>query len=209
MNNSVSGKTMENLRKRADVKLMTNENKLSKLASKPTYVSSKIFNEKLVAVHKIKECLTLNRPAYIEMCILDLSKTLMYNFNYNYIKKKYGNQARLLFTDTDSLTCKNETEDVYRDLWNDKNNFDNSNYPENSPYYDKTNKKVIGKFKDEAAGVPINEFIGLRSEMYSYIKDNEKGGKTATGIKKNVIKNEIKHENYKTFYSSINKYTIK
>ena len=87
MNNSVFGKTMENLRKRVDVRLVTNEKKLDKLTSKPTYVSSKIFNENLMAVHKVKETLTLNRPAYVGMCILDLSKTLMYDFHYNYIKK--------------------------------------------------------------------------------------------------------------------------
>ena len=83
MNNSVFGKTMENLRKRVDVKLVTNEKKLDKLTSKPMYVSSKIFNENLMAVHKIKETLTLNRPAYVGMCILDISKTLMYDFHYN------------------------------------------------------------------------------------------------------------------------------
>ena len=185
MNNSVFGKTMENLRKRVDVRLITDEKKLLKLVSKPTYVSSKIFNENLVAVHKIKETLTLNRPAYVGMCILDLSKTLMYKFHYNFIKKKYGNKAKLLFTDTDSLTYEIEAEDVY---WKDKNRFDNSDYSENSPFFDKTNKKVIGKFKDEAAGVPIREFVGLRSKMYCYIKDNQKEGKTAKGIKKNVIK---------------------
>ena len=197
MNNSVFGKTMENIRKRVDVRLITDEKKLLKMASKPTYVSSKIFNENLVAVHKIKETLTLNRPAYVGMCILDLSKTLMYDFHYNYIKEKYGDKAKLLFTDTDSLTYEIEAEDVYRDFWNDKDRFDNSDYPENSPYFDKTNKKVIGKFKDEAAGIPITEFVGLRSKMYSYIKDNQKVGKTAKGIKKNIIKNDIKHEEYK------------
>ena len=196
MNNSVFGKTMENLRNRVDVRLVTDNKKLTKLTSKPTYVSSKIFNENLVAVHKIKETITLNRPAYVGMCILDLSKTLMYDFHYNYIKKKYGNKAKLLFTDTDSLTYEIEAEDVYQDFWNDKDKFDNSDYSESSPYFDKTNKKVIGKFKDEAAGVPIREFVGLRSKMYSYMKDNKKGGKTAKGIKKN-IKNNIKHENYK------------
>ena len=197
MNNSVFGKTMENLRKRVDVRLITNEKKLLKMVSKPTYVSSKIFNENLVAVHKIKETLTLNRPAYVGMCILDLSKTLMYNFHYNYIKEKYGAKAKLLFTDTDSLKYEIEAEDVYRDFWNDKDRFDNSDYPESSPYFDKTNKKVIGKFKDEAAGIPITEFVGLRSKMYSYIKDNQKGGKTAKGIKKNIINNNIKHADYK------------
>ena len=117
MNNSVFGKTMENIRKRVDVRLVTSKEKLSKLASKPTYVSSKIFNENLVAVHKIKETLTLNRPAHVGMCILDLSKTLMYDFHYNHIKHKYGNKAKLLFTDTDSLTYEIETKDAYKDFF--------------------------------------------------------------------------------------------
>ena len=197
MNNSVFGKTMENLRKRVDVRLVTDEKKLLKLASKPTYVSSKNFNENLVAVHKIKETLTLNRPAYVGMCILDLSKTLMYDFHYNYIKKNYEDKAKLLFTDTDSLTYEIEAEDVYQDFWNDKDKFDNSDYPESSPYYYNANKKVIGKFKDEAAGMPIREFVGLKSKMYSYVKDNDKEERTCKGVKKIVIKNNIKHENYK------------
>ena len=176
---------------------MTDENKLLKMAAKPTYVSSKIFNENLVAVHKIKETLTLNRPAYVGMCILDLSKTLMYDFHYNYIKQKYGSKAKLLFTDTDSLTYEIETNDVYQDFWNDKDKFDNSDYSQDSQYFNSTNKKVIGKFKDEAAGIPITEFVGLRSKMYSYMKDNDKGGKTAKGIKKNIIKTNITHKNYK------------
>ena len=100
LNNSVFGKTMENIRKRVDVRLVTDQKKLSKLVSKPTFVNSKIFNEDLVAVHKIKETLSLDRPAYVGMCILDLSKTLMYDFHYNYIKSRYNNKAKLLFTDT-------------------------------------------------------------------------------------------------------------
>ena len=126
MNNSVFGKTMENIRKRVDVRLVTDEKKLLKYVSKPTYVSGKIFNENLVAVHKIKETLTLNRPAYVGMCILYLSKTLMYDFHYNYTKNKYGEKAKLLFTDTDSLTYEIEAEDVYQVFWNDKDRFDNN-----------------------------------------------------------------------------------
>ena len=197
MNNSIFGKTMENLHKQVYVRLVTNEEKLDKLTAKPTYVSSKIFNENLMAVHKVKETLTLNRPAYVGMCILDLSKTLMYNFHYNYIKRKYNNRTRLLFTDTDSLTYEIEAEDVYKDFWNDKDMFDDGDYLESSPYYCNANKKIIGKFKDEACGIPIIEFIGLKSKMYFYVKDNEKGGRTAKGIKKNAIKNNIKHKNYK------------
>ena len=197
MNNSVFGKTMENIRKRVDVRLVTSKEKLLKLASKPTYVSSKIFNENLVAVHKIKETLTMNRPAYIGMCILDLSKTLMYDFHYNYIKHKYGNKAKLLFTDTDSLTYEIETKDAYADFWKNKDKFDNSDYNKESPFYNAVNKKVIGKFKDESAGIPITEFVGLRSKMYSYVKDNEQTARTAKGIKKQVIIKDIKHEDYK------------
>ena len=197
MNNSVYGKTMENLRKRVDVRLITDEKKLLKMTSKPTYVSSKIFNENLVAVHKIKETLTLNKPSYVGMSILDLSKTLMYDFHYNYIKNKYRNKSKLLFTDTDSLCYEIEANDVYKDFFNDRDKFDFSEYDKNSKYFDDFNKKVIGKFKDETHGIPITEFIGLRSKMYSYIKDDDNENKTAKGIKKNVIKNDLNHRNYK------------
>ena len=162
MNNSVFGKIMENIRKRVDVKLVSNKQKLSKLASKPTYVNSKIFNDNFLALHKIKETLALDTPAYVGMCILGLSKTLMYDFHYSYIKKKCKNKAKLLFADTDSLTYEIEAEDIYKDFWADRNKFDNSDYPADSMYFDKTNKKVIGKFKDEAAGVPITELIRFR-----------------------------------------------
>jgi len=87
MNNSVFGKTMENLRNRVNIELVTNENRLNKLSAKPTYVNSKIFNQDLVAIHSKKEKLLLDKPSYVGMCILDLSKVHMYNFHYNYIKK--------------------------------------------------------------------------------------------------------------------------
>ena len=132
-----------------------------------------------------------NRPAYVDMCILDFSKTLMYDFHYNYIKKKYNDKAKL------SMTYEIETDDIYKDFWSDKDKFDNSEYPESSPYFDKSNKKVTGKFKDEVSGIPINEVIGLMSNLYSYIKDTDECGKTAKGIKKNAINKDIEHENYK------------
>ena len=110
MNNSVFGKTMENLRKRVDVRLVSDQNKLAKLVPKPT------FDENLVAVHKIKEVLTLDRSAYVGICILDLFKRLMYDFHYNYIKLKYGEKSKLLFTDTDSLCYEIESKDAYKDF---------------------------------------------------------------------------------------------
>ena len=95
------------------------------------------------------------------------------------------------------MTYEIKTEDAYKDLWSDTDKFDDSEYSENSPYFDKSNKKVTGKFTDEASGIPVNEFIGLRSKMYSYLKDTDECGKTAKGINKNVIKKDVKHENYK------------
>ena len=121
----------------------------------------------------------------------------MYDFHYNYIKKEYGSRAKLLFTDTDSLTYEIETEDVCKDLWKRKELFDNSDYPKGSPYEFQENKKVIGKFKDESCGKIMSEFVGLRSKMYSYIMEDAEGGMTAKGIKKNVIKKDIMHDYYK------------
>lgn len=103
MNNSVYGKTMENLRKRVDFKLVTDQEQYLKLVSMPTFVSSKIFTQDLITVHTTKDVLKLNRPAYVGMSTLELSKTLMYDFHYNTIKEMYGQDVKLLFTDTDSL----------------------------------------------------------------------------------------------------------
>ena len=184
MNNIVFGKTMENLRKRSNIKLVTDPEVMTKLTSRPTYLSHKIFHENLVAVNIKPVKIRLDKPSYIGMCILDLSKTLMYDFHYNYIKKKYSDGAQLLFTDTDSLTYHIKTEDAYHDFLTDWELFDNSDYPENSEFYFSENKKVIGQFKDEAAGVPIRDFVGLKSKMYSYLKDNDQNNKTAKGVKK-------------------------
>ena len=90
-----------------------------------------------------------------------------------------------------------EAKDVYKDFFKDRDMFDNSDYDKKSKYYFDNNKKVIGKMKDEAAGIPITEFVGLRSKMYSYMKDNDKGGKIAKGIKKNIINKNITHNNYR------------
>ena len=193
MNNSVFGKTMENLRKRSNIQLVTNPERMERLAARPTYISHKIFHKNLVAVHSKQTKLLLNKPSYVEMCILELSKLVMYNFHCNYILPKYGKKAKLLFTDTDSLCYHIETEDVYSDFFGDRELFDNSDYPSDSKFYFSENKKVIGKFKDETAGVPIREFIGLKSKMYSISLDNEKFNKKAKGVKKNVIRKGISH----------------
>ena len=147
MNNAVYGKTMENVRNRVKVRLVTNEKNMIKISSRPTFESCKIFGENLVAVRSCKEVFHLNKPIFVGMTILDTSKCLMCNFHYNHIKAKYGSKARLLFTDTDSLCCEVETKDVYEDFWSDKHLFDFSGYDKGSNYWDDTNKKVVGKFK--------------------------------------------------------------
>ena len=101
MNNSVFGKTMENLRKRISVKLINNSKDYVRCVSKPNFISQKIFSKYFVAIHQIKPILILNKPIYMEFSIFDLSELLMYKFHYQYIQYKFN--ARLLFTDTDSL----------------------------------------------------------------------------------------------------------
>ena len=128
MNNAVFGKTMENIRKRSNIYLETDPDHFLRQTAKPTYKGCKIFHENLVAVNMMKSRLILNKPVYVGMCILDLSKTLMYDFHYNFIKAKYGEKAILLFTDTDSLCYVIITEDVYEDLLKDRDLFDNSDY---------------------------------------------------------------------------------
>ena len=201
MNNSVFGKTMENIRNRVNVKLVNNEEKARKLIAKPNFRHCKIFSENLISVHMKKTSLVMNKPVYLGACILDLSKTIMYDFHYNYIKPMYGDKAKLLFTDTDSLMYGIETEDFHKDISGDvKNRFDTSDYPNNHPSGIPTgcNKKVLGMFKDEAMGKSIKEFVGLRAKLYSYKMFEGEESKKCKGIKKRVVEKSITHEDYKT-----------
>ena len=201
MNNSVFGKTMENIRNRVVVKLVNTEEKFRKLIAKPNFRSRKIFSENLISVHMKNTSLTMNKPVYLGMCILDLSKTIMFDFHYNYIKPKYGDKAKLLFTDTDSLMYEIQTEDFYKDISGDvKDRFDTSDYPENHPSGIPTgiNKKVLGMMKDEAAGKIIKEFVGLRSKLYSFKMEEGGENKKCKGVKKQVVENTITYEDYKT-----------
>ena len=201
MNNSVFGKTMENIEKRVDVRLVTSEKEALKLSAAVNYDRCTIFDENLVAVHMRKTKLMYDKPIYLGMSILDLSKTLMYDFHYDYIKTKYADKAKLLFTDTDSLAYEITTEDFYADIAGDvEQRFDTSDYPTNHPSGIKAgaNKKVVGMFKDEAAGKQIEEFVGLRAKLYSYkMFEGKKENKKCKGVKKNVVEKTITHEDYK------------
>ena len=200
MNNSVFGKTMENIRNRVNIKLVTDKKKAERLAAKPNFKHCNIFNKNLIAIHMKKTFLTFDKPVYLGMHILELSKTLMFDFHYNYIKKKYGDKAKLLFTDTDSLMYEIQTEDFYEDIKGDvKDRFDTSDYPSNHPSGIPMgcNKKVLGMFKDEAGGKIIDEFVGLRAKLYSYKTFEGEESKKCKGVKRLVVKNSITHEDYK------------
>ena len=150
--------------------------------SKPSFVSQKIFSKNFVAIHEIKPVLTLSKPIYVGFGILDLSKILMYEFHY--IKSKFD--AKLLFTDTDSLLYEIKTEDVYEDFYQNKNLFDFSDYPLDSNFFDPANKAIIGKMKDVFKGRKINEFIGLNSKMYSLISVDDEEVTKAKGVNKKI-----------------------
>ena len=204
MNNSVFGKTMEDVRRRVDIKLMTDPSKFIKHASKVTYKRSVTFTndeeneEYLVGLEAQRVNVKLNKPIYTGFTVLELSKLHMYDFHYNHIMQKYGPQkAHLLFTDTDSLTYVIETDDVYQDMKANEDLYDTSDYPPNHSLYNIINKKVIGKFKDETNGVPVSEFVGLRAKMYSIQIEDGKESKKGKGIKKSVLEKQVRHQDYK------------
>ena len=205
MNNSVFRKTMEDVRRRVDIKLITEQSKFIKHVSKVTYKRSVVFvndddkEDYFVGLEAKKTLVKLDKPIYTGFTVLELSKLHMYDYYYNHVMKKYGpSKAKLLFTDTDSLTYLITTGDIYQDMKQDEHLYDFSEYPKDHLLFSESNKKVIGKFKDETAGVPIVEFVGLRAKMYSMLaKDAKKDQKKGKGIKKSVLKKDIKHQDFK------------
>ena len=137
----------------------------------------------------------LDKPIYTGFTVLELSKLHMYDFHYNHIMEKYGpEKVTLQFTDTDSLTYEIRTEDLCKDMDNDLDLFDTTNYPREHRLYSPVNNKKIGKFKDGTGSLPIVEWVGLRPKMYSMRTDDGKEKKTGKGIKKSVLKKDIKPE---------------
>lgn len=225
MSNAIFGKTMENVRNRTEVEICggaKGARRIEKISRKPNVKHWKLLGEEQSTwsirnnrkndTVKVEECDTmivemervetkLNKPIAIGFSVLELSKIHMYEFHYDVIKKKYGDNARLLFTDTDSLCYQIFTDDLYEDMKKDSHLYDFSAYPKTHPCYDETNKKITGKFKDETNGLPVLEFVGLRSKMYSLLidtdDDKKKEKKTGKGIQKAYLKQKVKHIQYK------------
>jgi hypothetical protein len=201
-NNSVFGKTIERNDNRCRVKLTNNSDSYEKLVSKPTFKSAMRINKDLTSVSAKYPCITLDKPFFVGVVILELSKFFMLQFHYDYLLEKYAAKAALLFTDTDSLAYEIECEDVYKDLQKDSAQwFDFSNYPPSHPNFSNVNKKIPGLFKDETASIPIKEFVGLKSKMYSFILDKKlllvnTETKVAKGVKKSVIEKDISFHDY-------------
>ena len=206
MNNSVFGKTMENVRSHRDIKIVTTDKRRSILASEPNYHSTKYISKDLLIMEMKKTEVKMNKPKYLGQAILDVSKMLIYEFWYDYIKPKYGNKARLCYMDTDSFVIYIETEDFSKDIANDVERlFDTSNYDKKDerPLPIGKNKKVIGFFKDELGGKILREFCALRAKAYAYKLDDDTERKKAKGTKKCIIKRELCFKIIKTLCSMI------
>ena len=216
MNNSVFGKTMENIRKHRDIKLVTTDKKRSKLVSEPNYHTINLISEDLSIIEMKKSKVKINKPIYLGLSILEISKILMYEFWYDYIKPKYNDNVRLCYMDTDSFVMHIKTNDFYKDIASDvENRFDTSNHEANTsettagpsslersalarrPLPTGKNKKVIGLMKGELGGKIITEFVTLRPKTYSFLTDDGKEDKKAKGTKKCIIKKMIKFNDYK------------
>ena len=198
MNNSVFGKTMKNIRKHRDIKLVTTDKKRSKLVSEPNCHTINLISEDLSIIEMKKTKVRMNKPIYLGLSILEISKILMYEFWYDYMKPKYNNNVKLCYMDTDSFIMDIKTNDFYEDFANDVEcKFDSSNYEVNGPLPMGKNKKVIGLIKYEIGGKIITEFVTLRPKTYSYLTDDGKEDKKAKGTKKCVIKKMIKFNDYK------------
>ena len=201
---------MENVRNRVRIELVNNERRHAWYTSKPTFKRFEVFDDDLAGVELAVTSVLLDKPIFIGFTILELSKELMYKFHYDVMKQNFP-ESVLCFTDTDSflyhITCSN----LYSEhLYGLREHFDFSKYPDNHVLFPagnsvadndrikNSNKAVVGKFKDEADGLPIREFIGLRSKMYSILIDNGKQKHTAAGVKKCVKNRELTHELYRS-----------
>ena len=203
MNNVVFAKTIENVRNRRVVKLVVKEERRKKLVSEPFYDSCKQFSDNLMAIEMRKTEVLMDKPIAGGQAISDISKTLMYEFWYDYLKPKYQDNIKLCYMDTDSFILQINADDFFKDINNDIEIwFDTSNYDKNDnrPLKIGLNKKVIGKFKDELGGKILTEFVALSAKTYAYTQlRNEKleEHKKAKGTKKCVIKKHLNFDLYK------------
>ena len=189
---------MERPDNKTHIKLVNTIESYERLVSKLNFKNSKVINKNLVGIEMNLAVLKINKPFYLGMAIMDISKSHMYNFHYNVMKKHFGEKMKLLYTDTDSFIYEFSVDDIYKELQQLKDHFDFSNYPKHSPLWCLENKKIPGYFKDECGGRIIEKFVGLRSKMYSIkmFGTRDEVVKVAKGVKKSVIKKELSFDDY-------------
>ena len=201
MNNAVFDKTMEIVRNHRDIKLVKTDKKRNKFVSEPNFHTMKLIDNDLAIIEMRKVKVKMNKPIYLGLSILDISKITMYEFWYDYVKIKYEDKARLCYMDTDSFVVNIKTKDFYKDISQDVNKrIDTSNYTFDKPLPTGVNKKVIGLMKDELGGDIITEFVAVRPKAYSYITNAFIEMKKAKGTKKCVVNKMLKFEDYKKMF---------
>jgi hypothetical protein len=200
-NNTVYGKSFENQRKRTDIRLLTDEVKAAEYLAMPHVIGFRVFTKDVGVINMMKTKCLINRPFYVGFSVLELSKLHMYRFHYDFVKPHWpGEKSQLMFTDTDSLMYEIRASNVYETIWNNRDLFDLSDYPADF-HRDISNKKVIGKFKDETSSKPILEFVGLRPKMYSFITISDVASEKvveksrAKGIQRAALKH-LRHADY-------------
>ena len=186
MNDVVLGKTMENVSKHRDIKLVTTSKRRNYSGSEPNCHTTKWFSKNLLAIEMKKAKVKMNKPVYLGLSILKISKILMKGFYDDYIKPNYHQNSKLRYKDTDSIIIQIKSEDVYKDITNDiEKRFDKSNYEVNRPLPTAKNKSVIGLMKDELEVKIMTEFVVLRPKTYSYLMDDGNSDKKLK-VQKNV-----------------------
>lgn len=199
MNNAVFGKTMESMRKRVQMELVPCERRLQKLINKPTFKHCTPCGPNLVIVSLESKIISFCKPIYIGFSVLEVSKTLMYDYHYNVMKKHYKDRITLMYTDTDSLVYNVKTENFYHDLANNSlllDRMDTANLPRDHPCFIASRKKVPGYFSDETDGKTMTEFVALRAKSYAYTLEGKEKIK-AKGIRGHVVKNHMTLEDHK------------
>ena len=199
MNNSIFEKTVENVRKHRD-NLFISERRRNYLVSEPHHHTTKFFTKYFLAIEMKKTEILMNKPVHLKLSILELSKILIYEFWYDYVKPKYGEKPKLCYMNRDSFIVHIKTNYIYKDIGEDaETRFDTLNHELDRLIPRGKNKKVIGSMKDELGGEIMINFVGVRAITYSYLIDDRSEDKKAKGTKKCVIKRKLELENYKNW----------
>ncbi|XP_076659995.1 uncharacterized protein LOC143363934 [Halictus rubicundus] len=214
MNNAVFGKTMENVRNHAIVKLLSRwdgRHGVERLIARPNFHSCTVFSEDFVAIQLKKTNIKFYKPVYIGMSVLNISKCCLYDFHYGYMYPNLKENCKILYTDTDSVIYEIVCDDAYELLKRDINRYDTSIYAENNVYgVPIANKKMLGLMKDENGGKIMTEFVGLRSKMYATrVRDSEDAcceTKKIKGIRTNATARDI---SFKDYIECLHNYTEK